>query len=87
MPFLGALNESKLGWLLNDESISVFNSWESSPHLAQITDMFERLWKNRSDSSMVISIPEALRRNLIEFARGGTSGIQWPRYIFAGRRR
>ena len=66
--FTGSLNESMLGWLLNDESISIFNSWESQPHLVQIANLFERLWENRSDSSMVIPIPEALRRNLIEFA-------------------
>ena len=66
--FTGSLNESRLGWLLNDESISLFNSWESQPHLTQIANLFERLWENRSDSSLVIPIPEALRRNLIEFA-------------------
>ena len=66
--FTGSLNESRLGWLLNDESISIFNSWESQPHLSQIVNLFERLWENHSDSSMVIPIPEALRRNLIEFA-------------------
>ena len=66
--FTGSLNESRLGWLLNDESISIFKSWESQPHLAQIANLFERLWENHSDSSMVIPIPEALRRNLIEFA-------------------
>ena len=66
--FTGSLNESRLGWLLNDESISIFNSWESQPHLSQIVNLFERLWENRSDSSVVIPIPEALRRNLIEFA-------------------
>ena len=66
--FTGSLNESRLGWLLNDESISIFNSWDSQPHLSQIVNLFERLWENRSDSSVVIPIPEALRRNLIEFA-------------------
>lgn len=66
--FTGSLNESRLGWLFNDESISVFNSWESSPHLTQMARLFERLWENRSDSSIVIAIPEALRKNLIDFA-------------------
>ena len=66
--FNGSLNESRLGWLLNDESISIFNSWESQPHFSHIADLFERLWENRSDSSMVIPIPEALCRKLIEFA-------------------
>ena len=66
--FIGSLNESRLGWLLNDESISVFKSWESQAHLGPIAEQFERLWENRSDSSLVIPIPEALRRNIIEFA-------------------
>ena len=68
--FNGSLNESRLGWLLNDESISVFKSWESRAHLGPIAEQFERLWENRSDSSLVIPIPEALRRNMIEFAPG-----------------
>ena len=66
--FNGSLNESRLGWLLNDESISVFNSWGDQAHAMEISDQFDRLWQNRSDSSMVIPIPEALRRNMIEFA-------------------
>ena len=66
--FNGSLNESRLGWLLNDESLAVFNSWDSQVYLGQIAEFFERLWENRSDSSMVIPIPEALRKNLIDFA-------------------
>ena len=66
--FNGSLNESKHGWLLNDESISVFNSWDNQAHLGPIADQFTRLWENRSDSSVVIPIPEALRKNLIELA-------------------
>ena len=66
--FNGSLNESRLGWLLNDESITVFNSWDSQAYLGQIAELFDRLWENRSDSSMVIPIPEALRKNLIDFA-------------------
>ena len=66
--FNGSLNESRLGWLLNDESMAVFNSWNSQAYLGQIAELFDRLWENRSDSSMVIPIPEALRQNLIDFA-------------------
>ena len=66
--FMGSLNESRLGWLLNDESLTVFNSWDSRPYLEPLVSDFERLWRNQADSSMVIPIPEALRQNLIEFA-------------------
>ena len=74
--FNGSLNESRLGWLLNDESMAVFNSWESQAYLGQIADLFERLWENRSDSSLVIPIPEALRQNLIDFAPTELSAIK-----------
>ena len=76
--FTGSLNESRFGWLLNDESISIFSSWESQPHLAQIANLFKRLWENRSDSSMVIPIPEALRRNLVEFAPAEPPAFKAP---------
>ena len=66
--FNGSLNESRPGWLYNDESISVFSSWDSQEHLALIADQFELLWLDRSEASMVVPIPEALRRELIDFA-------------------
>ena len=66
--FMGSLNESRLGWLLNDESVTVFNSWDSLLYLEPLVSDFERLWRNQADSSLVIPIPEALRQNLIEFA-------------------
>ena len=66
--FNGSLNESKLGWLFNDESMDVFNSWNTPTYLKPIAVQFERLWENRSDSSLVIPIPEALRRGLIDFS-------------------
>ena len=66
--FVGSLNESMLGWLFNDESLTVFNSWDSRPYLEPLVNEFERLWRNQANSSMVIPIPEALRQNLIEFA-------------------
>ena len=66
--FDGSLNESTLGWLYNDEQVSVFTSWSHSAHLDSLADSFETLWDNRAGSSIVIPIPEALRQNLIEFA-------------------
>ena len=66
--FSGSLNESVLGWLYNDESLAVFTSWDSSSHLGQLVEGYERLWSGQADTSIVIPIPEALRRNLMEFA-------------------
>ena len=66
--FEGSVNESVMGWLNNDESLTLFNSWNNSEFLTPIMEEFERLWHGNADSSMVIPIPEALRRNLIQFA-------------------
>ena len=74
--FSGSLNETRHGWIMNDESISVFTSWESSAYLTPITRMFELLWENHSEGSMVIPIPEALRRNLIGFAPADPSVLK-----------
>ena len=76
--FMGSLNESRLGWLLNDESLTVFNSWDSRPYLEPLVSDFERLWRNQADSSMVIPIPEALRQNLIEFAPAAPPVFKTP---------
>ena len=76
--FTGSLNESRLGWLVNDESLTVFNSWDSQPYLAPLVSEFERLWRNQADSSMVIPIPEALRQNLIEFAPAAPPDFKAP---------
>ena len=76
--FTGSLNESRLGWLVNDESLTVFNSWDSQPYLAPLVSEFERLWRNQADSSMVIPIPEALRQNLIEFAPADPPDFKAP---------
>ena len=87
--FNGSLNESRLGWLLNDESMAVFNSWDSQGYLVQIAELFDRLWENRSDSSMVIPIPEALRKNLIDFAPADLPAIKendGPYLVERGRR-
>ena len=76
--FTGSLNESRLGWVVNDESLTVFNSWDSQPYLAPLVSEFERLWRNQADSSMVIPIPEALRQNLIEFAPAAPPDFKAP---------
>ena len=67
--FAGSINESKLAWLYNDEQFAVYKSWDASnaylqPHINE----FESLWRNRGEASIVIPLPEALRRQLIDFA-------------------
>ena len=66
--FNGSINESVMGWMNNDESLTLFNSWNNPEFLNPLTEEFERLWHGKADSGMVIPIPEALRRELIEYA-------------------
>jgi len=66
--FTGSLNESRSGWLYGDEQLMLFNSWNESARLKPMIAEFERLWTNRADTSLVIPIPDALRRQLIKSA-------------------
>ena len=68
--FAGSINESTMAWLYNDEHFSVYKSWEDygAAYLQPHSDEFEYLWHNRGEASIVIPIPEALRRQLIDFA-------------------
>ena len=66
--FQGSVNESELGWIYNDEGLALFNSWDTRQYLDPLADAFERLWHGNAESSIVIPIPEALQRDLIEFA-------------------
>ena len=63
-----SLNESVRGWLYNDESMSVFNSWKTPEHVEPLEHEFDLLWNNKAVGSQVIPLPEALERELIEYA-------------------
>ena len=66
--FTGSLNETKAGWTRNDEELTVFTSWNVPEYVNPRQETFERLWRNESDSSLVIPIPEAIRQNLLKYA-------------------
>ena len=71
--FAGSANESAHALLPthNYESINVFRTW--LPEQAEFYDphieSFERLWKNKSQSTAVIDIPTAVKEKLISVAR------------------
>ena len=64
----GSLNESLSGWTRNDEELTVFTSWDMPQYVQPRQAAFERLWRNESDSSLVIPVPEAIRQNLLKYA-------------------
>ena len=66
--FTGSVNETPAGWTRNDEELTVFSSWKLPQYVQPRQAAFERLWNDKSDSSLVIPIPEAIRRNLLKYA-------------------
>ena len=77
--FAGSINESTMAWLYNDEQFSVYKSWDvSNAYLQPYRDAFESLWNNRGESSIVIPIPEALRRQLTDFAPERNPALKPP---------
>ena len=68
--FTGSLNESKAGWITNDECIDVFRSWNEwdDERVASHQQQFEFLWEGHSDHTIVIDIPEAIKQDLIRIA-------------------
>ena len=74
--FSGSANESVHALLpaYNYESIDVFPSWKrelegyTKPHI----ESFERLWRNRSPSTLVIDIPTAVKERFVAVSRSLT---------------
>lgn len=58
LAFTGSLNETLSGWAGNYESLDVFTSWQDETRVRDKERDFARLWDARSDSVVVIPIPE-----------------------------
>ena len=71
--FSGSANESVHALLpdFNYESINVFKGWltEFDEHTKPHIDSFEELWENRSPSTLVLELPEAVKKKLYDTAR------------------
>ncbi|MCI8804272.1 MAG: DEAD/DEAH box helicase family protein [Oscillibacter sp.] len=68
--FLGSINETYGGWVDNEESFEVSQSW--IPSLAKRVESkeqrFENLWNGTAKDVITYNFPEACRRQLIEHA-------------------
>jgi superfamily II DNA or RNA helicase len=66
--FTGSPNETQGGLVSNFESIDVFWSWDD-PHgrVERKIENFDRLWTNHTAGLKVFTLPEAVRRRLLEF--------------------
>ncbi|MCF8090128.1 MAG: DEAD/DEAH box helicase family protein [Desulfotignum sp.] len=76
----GSLNESITALVHNAESIDVHGDWLSDRDQARVTqakDDFQRIWQNRSPYLRVLTLPEAVKENLVKIAEN----LQVPKEI------
>jgi ERCC4-related helicase len=69
----GTLNESKTALVLNAENIDVHCDWWADTDRRRVDEAegdFERLWEGRVPQVRVFTLPEAVRRLLIQLAEG-----------------
>lgn len=68
--FLGSVNETLSGWLNNEESFEVSQSWVPvlSKRVQEKVQRFENLWDGTADSVLTYTFPEAARKKLIQHA-------------------
>lgn len=69
----GTLNESKTALILNAENIDIHCDWwgeTDRQRVNEAVESFENLWQNRVPHLPVLTLPEAVRRQLIRLAEG-----------------
>jgi len=67
--FSGSLNETRAGWQTNFENFHVFTNWKpgGSDHVGPEEAEFERLWADQSPHAVVLDVPVAVTRRLLEY--------------------
>jgi Helicase conserved C-terminal domain/SNF2-related domain len=71
LEFDGSSNETMMGLLHNEETLSINLSWEGGRDANRVNkfrNIFEALWEGRHESIETFSLPQALREKLIKFA-------------------
>ncbi len=63
----GSLNETAGGWRRNWETINVSTSWDDPSRVDLEEANFERLWAGPRSRWIVLDVPDAVRRNLLQF--------------------
>ena len=68
--FSGSVNESAMGWKHNIEEFKVFRSWIAEQNIYLQTDLarFSKYWDGAVKRAIIIDIPTAVKKRLIEFA-------------------
>ena len=63
----GSLNETPSGWQHNWERIQVYTSWRDEQRVAGLGADFDKLWNDQAHRAIVLTLPEAVRQNLLRF--------------------
>ena len=63
----GSLNETPSGWRHNWERIQVYTSWRERERVADLEADFDKLWNDQARRAIVLTLPEAVRRDLLRF--------------------
>lgn len=63
----GSLNETAGGWHRNWETINVSTSWDDPDRVALEESNFEQVWEGPRGRWIVLDVPDAVRRNLLQF--------------------
>jgi len=66
--FSGSGNESASGLIANYERLEVSTSWDDRERFEEYTHEFEALWKDGHPDVHTVTLPEALRLQIIKFA-------------------
>src|SRR5260370_19796286 len=62
----GSVNESVNAWRDNQESLTLFSSWQGGdPYIDAHQTSFDRLWNGEAHRTLVVDFPDALRDQLI----------------------
>lgn len=70
LSFSGSINETACAWTHNDEEFKVFKEWEDSDqYYERDRERFNILWNGKKAGVLTINLPEAVRKELIEYSK------------------
>lgn len=70
LSFSGSINETASAWTHNDEEFKVFKDWEeSADYYQRDREKFDELWAGKKKNICLISLPKAIKEELINFSR------------------
>ncbi|MHA1747718.1 MAG: DEAD/DEAH box helicase family protein, partial [Promethearchaeota archaeon] len=81
--FSGSQNETLFGWYYNIEEFKVFKSWIVGDEGKLEADIkkFRKYWNGETKRTIIIDLPEAIERNLLEIAPKSIEELKLDKWI------